>query len=85
MAVVPGIEVLVAEKVAQYRGRRVGLLCHPASVTPDLGHVVDRLIAAGIRPTRQSVGWSSSRAPTGIGHSSRASPTPSTGCGHPCS
>jgi uncharacterized protein YbbC (DUF1343 family) len=52
MAVVPGIEVLVTEKAALCQGRRVGLLCHPASVTPDLGHVVDRLIAAGIRPTR---------------------------------
>jgi uncharacterized protein YbbC (DUF1343 family) len=30
----------------------VGVLCHPASVTPDLVHTVDRLIGAGIRPTR---------------------------------
>ncbi len=50
MAVVPGIEILVNERQDLCRGRRVGLLCHPASVTPALGHVVDRLIAAGIRP-----------------------------------
>ena len=28
------------------------MLCHPASVTSDLVHVVDRLIAAGVRPAR---------------------------------
>ncbi|HEY0708651.1 MAG TPA: DUF1343 domain-containing protein [Polyangia bacterium] len=50
MAVVPGIEVLISERQELCRGRRVGVLCHPASVTPDLTHVVDRLIGAGIRP-----------------------------------
>ncbi len=34
------------------RGRRVGVLCHPASVTADLTHIVDRLIAVGVRPAR---------------------------------
>ena len=34
------------------RGRRVGVLCHPASVTAELVHVVDRLIGAGVRPAR---------------------------------
>ena len=52
MAVVPGIEVLIAERLDLCRGRRVGLLCHPASVTPELGHVVDRLVGAGVRLTR---------------------------------
>ena len=51
MAVVPGIEILVEERPGLCRGRRVGVLCHPASVTPDLAHVVDRLIDAGVRPT----------------------------------
>jgi uncharacterized protein YbbC (DUF1343 family) len=51
VAVVPGIEILVNERRDLCRGRRVGVLCHPASVTPDLTHVVDRLIGAGIRPT----------------------------------
>lgn len=50
MAVVTGIEVLVNERQDLCRGRRVGLLCHPASVMPDLTHVVDRLLAAGIKP-----------------------------------
>jgi uncharacterized protein YbbC (DUF1343 family) len=50
--VVPGIEVLVSERLALCRGRRVGLLCHPASVAPDLTHSIDRLLAAGIRPAR---------------------------------
>jgi uncharacterized protein YbbC (DUF1343 family) len=50
VAVVPGIEVLINERRELCRGRRVGLLCHPASVAPDLTHVVDRLIQAGIRP-----------------------------------
>jgi uncharacterized protein YbbC (DUF1343 family) len=50
--VVPGIEVLIGEQLALCRDRRVGLLCHPASITPALDHVLDRLIAAGVRPTR---------------------------------
>jgi uncharacterized protein YbbC (DUF1343 family) len=50
--VLPGIEVLVRERLDLCRGRRVGLLCHPASITPDLGHVVDRLVAAGVNLVR---------------------------------
>ena len=30
----------------------MGVLCHPASVTSELVHIVDRLIAAGVRPQR---------------------------------
>jgi uncharacterized protein YbbC (DUF1343 family) len=47
-----GLDVLCAERLELCRGRRVGVLCHPASVTGDLQHVVDRLIATGVRPTR---------------------------------
>jgi uncharacterized protein YbbC (DUF1343 family) len=47
-----GLDVLCAERLELCRGRRVGVFCHPASVASDLGHVVDRLIAAGVRPTR---------------------------------
>jgi uncharacterized protein YbbC (DUF1343 family) len=47
-----GLEVLCTERLDLCKGRRVGLLCHPASVDADLTHAVDRLIAAGIRPTR---------------------------------
>jgi uncharacterized protein YbbC (DUF1343 family) len=47
-----GLDVLCTERLDLCRGRRVGLLCHPASVTSELTHAVDRLIAAGIRPVR---------------------------------
>jgi uncharacterized protein YbbC (DUF1343 family) len=50
--VATGLDVLCAERLDLLRGRRVGVLCHPASVTRDLIHIVDRLIAAGVRPTR---------------------------------
>jgi len=47
-----GLDVLCAERLDLLRGRRVGVLCHPASVDGDLTHVVDRLVAAGVRPAR---------------------------------
>src|SRR6266478_1012233 len=47
-----GLDVFCAEQISLGRGRRVGVLCHPASVASDLTHAVDRLIEAGIRPTR---------------------------------
>jgi len=43
-----GLEVLLAEKLDLLRGRRVGVLCHPASVDRRLVHVVDALVAAGL-------------------------------------
>jgi uncharacterized protein YbbC (DUF1343 family) len=47
-----GLDVLCAEKLDLLRGRRVGVLCHPASVDGELVHVVDRLAAAGVKLTR---------------------------------
>jgi uncharacterized protein YbbC (DUF1343 family) len=47
-----GLDVLCAERLELLRGRRVGVLCHPASVASDLTHAVDRLIEAGVRPAR---------------------------------
>jgi uncharacterized protein YbbC (DUF1343 family) len=47
-----GLDLLCRERLDLVRGRRVGVLCHPASVTAELVHAVDRLIAAGVRPTR---------------------------------
>jgi uncharacterized protein YbbC (DUF1343 family) len=47
-----GLDVLCAERLDLLRGRRVGVLCHPASVDGQLVHVVDRLVAAKVRPTR---------------------------------
>jgi uncharacterized protein YbbC (DUF1343 family) len=46
------LDVLVNDRLDLLRGRRVGVLCHPASVSSDLVHIVDRLIAAGVRPSR---------------------------------
>lgn len=47
-----GLDVLVDERFARLRGRRVGLLCHAASVASDLRHVTLHLRAAGIEVTR---------------------------------
>lgn len=47
-----GLEVLLEGRLDLIAGRRVGVLCHPASVDSRLGHVVDRLAAAGVRLTR---------------------------------
>jgi uncharacterized protein YbbC (DUF1343 family) len=47
-----GLEVLCSERLDLLRGRRVGVLCHPASVTSDLVHAVDRLLQTGVRITR---------------------------------
>jgi len=52
MTVASGLEVLCAERLDLCRGRRVSVLCHPASVDVQLAHVVDRLMAAGVRPVR---------------------------------
>ena len=48
-----GIDRLLADPslLAQLKGRRVALLAHPASVTADLTHSLDALVAAGVRVT----------------------------------
>lgn len=48
-----GIDVLLSDPalLAQLRGRRVALLAHPASVTADLTHSLDALVAAGVNVT----------------------------------
>jgi uncharacterized protein YbbC (DUF1343 family) len=48
-----GIDRLLSEPElqAELKGRRVALLAHPASVTADLTHSVDALMAAGINLT----------------------------------
>ncbi|GAA4016060.1 DUF1343 domain-containing protein [Sphingomonas swuensis] len=48
-----GIDRLLADPalLAQLKGRRVCLLGHPASVTRDLTHSIDALIAAGVNVT----------------------------------
>lgn len=47
-----GLDVLLHERLSLLRGRRVGVLCHPASVDSSLRHVVDALRAAAIDITR---------------------------------
>jgi uncharacterized protein YbbC (DUF1343 family) len=46
-----GIDRLLADRalLGQLAGRRVALVAHPASVTEDLVHSLDALIAAGVR------------------------------------
>ncbi|RZJ41254.1 MAG: DUF1343 domain-containing protein, partial [Brevundimonas sp.] len=48
-----GIDRLISDASlrAPLQGRRVGLVAHPASVTADLTHSVDALIAAGVNIT----------------------------------
>jgi uncharacterized protein YbbC (DUF1343 family) len=43
--VVPGSEVLIRSE--RLRGRRVGVVCNPASVNASLAHVIDRLLDEG--------------------------------------
>jgi len=47
-----GLDVLLEEEIDGLRDRRVGVLCHPASVSSRLVHIVDGLAAMGIKPTR---------------------------------
>lgn len=48
-----GIDRLLADPslLASLKGRRVALLAHPASVTADLTHSLDALVAAGVNVT----------------------------------
>jgi len=47
-----GLEALLTERLALLAGRRVGVLCHPASVDSRLRHAVDGLAATGVRLAR---------------------------------
>jgi|JI10StandDraft_1071094.scaffolds.fasta_scaffold156082_2 uncharacterized protein YbbC (DUF1343 family) len=47
--VATGLDVLRQEGFARLRGRRVGLLAHPASVDARLDHAVELMAAAGVR------------------------------------
>ena len=47
-----GLDVMVASGFKAVRGRRLGVLCHPASVAADLGHLTQHLAAAGVAVTR---------------------------------
>jgi uncharacterized protein YbbC (DUF1343 family) len=47
-----GLDVVLSDptRLAEWRSSRVGLLAHPASVTRELVHAFDALLAAGVRP-----------------------------------
>lgn len=49
MTVRPGIQCLLDGAADELRGAALGLVVHPASVTPDLDHSVDALLDAGFR------------------------------------
>jgi uncharacterized protein YbbC (DUF1343 family) len=51
-AVKVGLEVLEAEKAASLKGRKVGLVAHPASVTASGRHALDVLRNAGVDVVR---------------------------------
>jgi uncharacterized protein YbbC (DUF1343 family) len=44
-----GLEVLLHERLDLLRGRRVGLVSHPAAVLPNFAHALDALLAAGVQ------------------------------------
>lgn len=44
-----GVEVLIEERIADFRGRKVGLITNPTGVLPDLRHEVDVLAGLGAR------------------------------------
>jgi uncharacterized protein YbbC (DUF1343 family) len=46
-----GLEVLLGERPHLLRGRRVGLVSHPAAVLPNLTGAADALLQAGVRLT----------------------------------
>ena len=43
-----GLDVLLKDRLDLLRGRRVGLLAHPAAVSSDLSHAADALVASGV-------------------------------------
>jgi uncharacterized protein YbbC (DUF1343 family) len=44
-----GLDVLISERLDLLRGRRVGLVTHPAAVLPDLTSATDALLNAGVK------------------------------------
>ena len=47
-----GIDRLAAERCARLQGRRVGLLCHAASVASDFRHLTELCVEAGVEVVR---------------------------------
>ncbi|TDV40660.1 exo-beta-N-acetylmuramidase NamZ family protein [Actinophytocola oryzae] len=49
--VTPGADTLAADHWRAFRGRKVGILTNPTGVLRDETHIVDSMVAAGVRPT----------------------------------
>jgi uncharacterized protein YbbC (DUF1343 family) len=45
-----GLDVCVRDGFKAFNGQRVGLVCNQASIARDYRHVLDHLLAAGVRP-----------------------------------
>ena len=48
--VVPGADQLAAQGWRRFQGRKVGVLSNPTGVLSSLDHIVDSMVAAGVRP-----------------------------------
>jgi uncharacterized protein YbbC (DUF1343 family) len=46
-----GADQLAADGWAKFRGRKVGILTNPTGVLRDQTHIVDSMVAAGVKPT----------------------------------
>lgn len=51
MNVKTGLELFLHDQTDHVRGKRIGLVTHPAAVLPDLTNAVDALLRAGVRLT----------------------------------
>jgi uncharacterized protein YbbC (DUF1343 family) len=47
----PGADLLASARWAKFKGRKVGILTNPTGVLRDQTHIVDSMVAAGVRPT----------------------------------
>jgi uncharacterized protein YbbC (DUF1343 family) len=47
----PGADQLAAAGWARFKGRKVGVLTNPTGVLRDQTHIVDSMVAAGVKPT----------------------------------
>jgi uncharacterized protein YbbC (DUF1343 family) len=51
MDVLPGLWVLLKEKLSLVKGKRIGLVTHPAAILPDLTTSLDAMLSAGVELT----------------------------------
>ncbi len=46
--ILSGLDVYLSQRLAELKGKKVGILCHPASVDRDYVHILDRALAVGL-------------------------------------